>query len=362
MTPTDKILNGFFSSRATGGSALKGRVWEVAVITSGWTTHGEYYTPEVLAEAVPLYEGIPVHAYELGSTLSHLPDEMHAANPRGLVAHQVGILKNVRMGLSDNIPAMVGEIHLDSDDMAAIVTSRLSSASPPELSVDQRIRYTMDSDGRVKVMQISAAHSLDVVAAGAAGGRFLRAVASLAGVDRQNMESDMELKDIRSVDGLRQAFPELVAAVVKPTEVELSEARSTLSARDAEVKSLTEKLAATDAIAKAAEAKIAAAEKRATESDTAAKKVAFEAGVDKRVTASKIPADKVTDLFRKQLYAAQDDASVEALILDREALVTSEQRATESTVVDAGRRASNPVEDKTKGDIITSVFGAAEAK
>ena len=359
---SDQFRPAFFVVRSICASKKNPKVYEVAIIVAGMTTHGEFYSPEVLAEACPLYEGLPVHAYEWGETLSHLQDEVHAFNPRGLIAHQVGVLREVKMGLSDGIPAMVAELHLDSDEIATALRSRMESATPPELSVDQRIKYTVDPDGSARVMKITAAYSLDLVGAGAAGGKFLRAVASIqrAGLDRSERSQDMDVKDIRTADGLRQAFPELVAAVVQPVEKELGEVRTTLSTRDGEFKTLTEANAALVKERDELKGKVEVAEKRATEADAASKKAAHETAVEKRITASKIPANKITDLFRKQLQAAKDEAAIDALIADRVALIPAEQRATES-VADNGRRATGPKFDEVKTGIIDSVFGKPEA-
>ena len=347
---------------SVGAKKPKGKVWEVASIMAGWTTWGEFYSADVLSEACPLYEGIPVHAYEFGDTLNHLPEEVHSRNPRGLVAHQGGIFRNVKMGEVEGIPAMVGEIHLDTDELAATLTSRMESASPPELSVDQRIMFTIDADGRQMVRKILAANSLDIVTAGAAGGRFIRAIESHAGPDRQTRSDDMDVKDIRTADGLRQAFPELVAATVQPVEKLLGETRAALSDRDAEVKRLSDANAALMKEVEDLKGKTEASEKRATEADDRAKKAAHAAMVEKRVTQSKIPAAKVTDLFRGQLLAATDEKAVEALITDRESVIGTEQRATES-VSDNGRRATSPAtSDESKTTIIDSVFGKPEAQ
>lgn len=148
----------------------------------------------------------------------------------------------------------------------------------------------------------------------------------------------MEGNEIRTADALRAAYPELVAALVKPLETETARATESVKALTVERDALKATV-----IAKDTEVASLAAENAGYKATETAR--ATEAKVDSLIAASKLGdhvANKaiVSETFIGQVRACKDETSMKALIADREALVGAvPARATEG-VVGAGGRSS----------------------
>lgn len=173
----------------------KGLVWEAVLIAPGLTaptmTGIFYYEEEVLERAAELFTGADLCVYEIEGDLSHVDEDLFYAK-RYLIRNKAGWIKKSWYEKGVGIKA---EIHvLETEDwLRKVLLEGHSRGNDAVLgiSVDTRIRgvlVEMEGWDIVWVLEILQVSSVDVVTRPAAGGKFLRAVASA----RQNEEEHME--------------------------------------------------------------------------------------------------------------------------------------------------------------------------
>jgi len=173
----------------------QGRVWQVVVIEAGVSANKNLYKPEVLRQAVPLFEGKPVAIYQFarpggGDGFDHASMDVRRLIPEGVAGNVVGVLRNVRMGESDSakqgktVPAIIADLHVTDDWLRNTLMRAAESGSADflELSIEAEGPHTLGyAEGQPvrEIRQISRVEELTVVTKGAAGGKFLRLVASM---------------------------------------------------------------------------------------------------------------------------------------------------------------------------------------
>ena len=82
--------------------------------------------------------------------------------------------------------------------------------------------------------------------------------------------------------------------------------------------------------------------------------------VEAKLKGAKLPESAVTELFRKNLAAAEDEAGVDALIADRKAVVDEATKTSGPVLPERDLTAALTVEDNGKfKDVDESTFGRA---
>lgn len=159
-----------------------GLVWEVEIIRPGRSANGPYYTPEVLRQAAPLYEGVHVFAFD-DDARGHKPTAAEKT-----MRSLVGWIDTVG-ARGDGV--LTGRLHFLREGLAARLRTQLLDAWQRGqknlfgLSHDARghVRSaTVDGQVVPLVESIQRVLSVDIVLMPAAGGRFTRLVASATAV------------------------------------------------------------------------------------------------------------------------------------------------------------------------------------
>jgi len=167
--------------RLDGQKDPEGAEWEVTICEPGFSKHHPpwYLAEDVLREAADLFEGVDVNLYELPEA-THVPDTLFDIK-RLLAKNKVGWIDNVRYVAGEGLK---GVLHfLDSAKwLGRNLVEGIKKAVPIYgLSYDCPVRAKKDViDGQLAlvVKKFLAADSVDIVTRPAAGGKFIRAVAS----------------------------------------------------------------------------------------------------------------------------------------------------------------------------------------
>jgi hypothetical protein len=179
-----------------------GSIWDVILIEEGMSKNGRLYTAEVLKDAHErkVFEGIPAFAFvyrtEDGLVLDHAPDGLDTTNFPKDVA---GFYKNVRFEeTSGGKMGLIGEFHFVDDTLRKkhLAAFKAGNKALFGLSIDAIGEGEQLSPDTVEIKYIVRANSDDLVSFPAAGGRFIRMVASVAKKHRKITEGKpMEGKD-----------------------------------------------------------------------------------------------------------------------------------------------------------------------
>lgn len=150
--------------------------WEAVIIESGESLNGLYYPEEVLARAAPLFENVPCYAFEFsGQLYDHLPEHIKQTVPVGFVKNMVGFFDNVKLKTIDGKKALVGKFHVIADWL------KNTLKNTPLEKIPKLFGFSIDAEGTLddsNVVSINRVDSVDLVSYPAAGGRFLRVLAS----------------------------------------------------------------------------------------------------------------------------------------------------------------------------------------
>ena len=199
----------------------EGREWDVCLIQPGWSLNGKYYSPDVLKKAVPLFQDAKAFAYEFSDRVfNHLPKALR--NMAGqFIKNLVGWYSNPRYGTfkdqdGKTREGIIARLHVaDSADWLKRLLSD-AWAHGKEL-----LGFSIDGDGLVSqaskegrfgdiVDTIRNITSVDVVTQPAAGGEFIRLVASL----NLNKGGKTQMDFYKKVfDLLKASKPELVEGI-----------------------------------------------------------------------------------------------------------------------------------------------------
>jgi hypothetical protein len=173
-----KPVTSFFES---GPKDTQGRKWDVVIIEAGKSLNGRIYTPTALRNAVTdgLFENLPCVCLpkldENGAALLDHPESEHA---NLLVKNTVGKFVNARF--DESRQAVLAEFHFIDDDMRKRNLEAFRADGKPlfGFSINGEGDGVATREG-FKVELISKLNSTDGVTHPAAGGRFLRLVASV---------------------------------------------------------------------------------------------------------------------------------------------------------------------------------------
>ena len=186
-----------------------GSVWEVVVIEAGQSLNGFIYPASTLQEAAGVFEGVPIYAYQLGEKVDHAPEKVARGMAGMLTANLVGQIKNVRWDAKQR--SLIAEAHIDDDGVRSKLLNSWKRGERGFLGL------SIDADGirsGQNVMKIERAGSVDLVSNPAAGGRFLRLVASCSGMDLREAEFSQKQwdgSDVRfDIEQLSNAVPAAV--------------------------------------------------------------------------------------------------------------------------------------------------------
>ena len=162
---------------------MNGRIWDVVLIVEGWSKNGRYYPAEVLRQAIPLFESSPiaVYGYQPGSR-EHVPSEVHDEAP-GLIMNVAGWASNVREDNENRKLRIVATFKCANDQVRELLQNAHELGEMPfGLSIDALAECREGvAEGRsgLIVTRIHHVNETTIVDRPAAGGRFLRLVASL---------------------------------------------------------------------------------------------------------------------------------------------------------------------------------------
>lgn len=161
----------------------RGRRWEVVVIQEGWSKNARYYPAAVLREAIPRFERTPVSNYGWdGGKRDHVPAQFRDAVPC-LAANIVGWVVNVREAQVDGRMSLVGDFEVADERTQRLLlrASELGGPVPLGLSIDavgqSEVGVAENRRGHI-VTRIDHVHETTIVDKPAAGGKFVRLVAS----------------------------------------------------------------------------------------------------------------------------------------------------------------------------------------
>ena len=176
------------------------------------------------------------------------------------------------------------------------------------------------------------------------------------GGDQPETESKtMEIKDL-TLEQLRAGRPDLVTAIAEATQAE--------AAKTDEVKALQGQLAEATAKVSALEEEKATLQAKVDEGDVREAQRERQQLVATKLAEAKLPEAAVTELFRKALTEAKDEAALDALIEERKALVEAVGKTPAGTPPQqpaSGRVDEALNEGKKKTDVTDAdVKGAAE--
>jgi len=191
----------------------EGKLWKIVLIEEGFsknidpdTGYPRYYPEDTIHQMKDLFEGAGVFAYGFNVPeehfFDHLPDKVRDIVPDGLAGNIVGWVEKVKFVKEGNKGRLEGYFHC----VAEWLREKLSNAWDEKktdllgFSIDVR-GYTENEaqDGRMvnAVKVVKSINELTVVTDPAAGGRFLRLVASV------NKKGEIKM------NGLKELFAKL---------------------------------------------------------------------------------------------------------------------------------------------------------
>lgn len=204
------------------------REWEVRIVQAGISKNGRRYSAEVLRRAMPLFEGARVYTYDRllkGRELfDHLTEEELRANPQGYAKDLAGFIKHPRMQGADLLGTLVvfkgaQWLHDNLEEAFALGQPTLYGLS---IDAGGDGHFVMHgSENVLNVDAINEVRSVDVVTYPAAGGQFLRLVASRTPimVGGQDMPELTELEQRIALGECRLALREALDDSGLPPDV-----------------------------------------------------------------------------------------------------------------------------------------------
>lgn len=199
----------------------RGWQWDVCIIESGDSKNGvwdggtfinRHYPRETLEKSAPMFEGARVYVYEFKDATNtrhdHLTEQALEAHPEGYAKNLVGWISRPRMDGN----SLVGTVRLlkNADWLRVNLQDSVANGNPNlyGLSIDSDGSQHLGRVGGQPRLVVDALHdvrSVDVVTHPAAGGRFLRLVASRNVREIPSMSTDLEKRLARlELDGILQ--------------------------------------------------------------------------------------------------------------------------------------------------------------
>ncbi len=168
------------ATRITEVAGSSGREWDVLLITAGQSKNGRDYPATTLQAAATLFEGVPCYARhrQQGEGERHPLDKVGKFSQAAWSEADNGITARLRV-VNPQARALLMEMH--------------------ETGETDFVGFSIDAEGQVdrgSVRAITKAHSVDLVAEPAAGGRLTRLVAS---AEYTAEETDMDPEAIKAL-------------------------------------------------------------------------------------------------------------------------------------------------------------------
>src|ERR1035437_4272679 len=201
-----------------------GKEWDVLLIQEGLSKNGKYYSQESLETAAPLFEG--VYSYS-----DHQKDSERRELPERSVKDKVGRFTEARYG----------EFKTQSGETTTGIGARFKVVAPwlrglllesVNMKENDFVGLSIDARGVIKkkdykgknysnfVESIDKVYSVDVVTQAAAGGEFIRLIASNRG---ESMELTQEQLDTLVKKSVSEALKESAVATVNTEVADLKE-------------------------------------------------------------------------------------------------------------------------------------------
>ncbi len=171
----------------------EGSEWDVVLIEAGLSKNGTYYSEETLKRSVPLFEGVKACVYRFGEKLDHLPEEIVRSMPQGLSGNVVGWFEKARFTEFTKADGSTGKgIMARFRILEGAKWLRDNLVDAWKKGKRDLLGFSIDARGQAraaviggqnvrKVETITKVESTDIVTNPAAGGDFIRLVASFNG-------------------------------------------------------------------------------------------------------------------------------------------------------------------------------------
>lgn len=277
--------------------------------------NGRTYPKETAARAVGLYEGAKVN-------LNH-----PKGNPGGPRDYQdrIGTLRNVRVEQGDG--GIRGDFHFNPKHSIAEQLLWDAEHAPENVGFSHNVEAKTSRRGdKTIVEEIIRVQSVDLVAD----------PATTRGLYEQHKtptekDTQVEFTELTEVE-LRAKRPDLLKAIADAALAEHAESEAE-KAKDVRLKALTEQV----------------------ESLTKEKAVAVLAKtIEAELTAAKLPATAVTEVFRCQLLAAKDADARKILIEDRRTIATGKPQSREQHIAEGVENLAAVTDGKSFARAITA--------
>lgn len=193
MTPVERVWVEVRSSQAEPEEGVdllmrlgqardpEGTTWEVLIAEPGFTRNGWYLPETVLRGAAALFEGVDVNLFELPQGVTHVPAASFDLKPF-LVKNKCGWIDGVRYAAGEGLKGILHFLDASKWLGKNLLAAQQEGQNIYGLSYDCAVRAAQDTVAGKSVMvmsEIRKADSVDIVSRPAAGGKFLRAVASV---------------------------------------------------------------------------------------------------------------------------------------------------------------------------------------
>jgi hypothetical protein len=184
-------------------SGPNGKKWRIVVIDSGWSKNNIYYSPEVLQESASLFEGARIYTFNFAGEFDHLPNGVENI---GFEKNLAGWIDDVRFEEVNNKKCLTASLHITDNHLKETAMNSFSEGK------NDLLGFSIDAQGDLSLARIEgrngkmvnkilAVNSVDVVSHPAAGGKFLRLVASYKN-NKENITMDKLIAAIKANPGL----------------------------------------------------------------------------------------------------------------------------------------------------------------
>lgn len=214
----------------------EGKVWRVTIIRPGWSENGRYYSKQVLAEAVRLFEGAKAYADHPTSTEER---ERPERSIRDLVGWYEGVQQEADGRITANLHILesagwLRSLIKEAPHLVGISINALGTTRPG----------TAEGRTGLLVEAIRKVRSADLVTEAAAGGTIEKLIAS-----NRKEENEVKWEEL-TIDGLKENRPDLIddlkAQIMKEAKPQventLNELKETINKVTAENQQLKSKL------------------------------------------------------------------------------------------------------------------------
>ena len=227
-------------SEASQMELAEGGVVEVTIIRPGWSDNGNYYSPAVLAKAMPMFEGMTAY-------LNHPTKTELRERPGRDLRDLAGYYENVRVAEDGSLKGKLNLVGPNGDMLKSMIGETIHRK--PDL-----VGISINAAGKTKpgvaegkrgniVEEIVSLHSSDIVTRPAAGGRFERLVASgdwleeiikeMTAEQIYTLRPELNHKEgnmtVEIEEQVKTIVEQQVAVALKPLQEELTKTKEALS-------------------------------------------------------------------------------------------------------------------------------------